>query len=455
MKACETGAFCLKDFNKNVEETWKELQFENDFSDMVLACEGQLFKAHKVVISSSSPVLRNILKNSYQNPFIYLTGVKSEDLRNIITLIYQGEVNVAEKNLYLFLEVAENLEIEGFCKISKDLVNVQENLTKKFIESGINTSQNYPVSYDYFQVSNTSIKEEVIKKDDQGTIKCPIEKVNYLENKNTEIFSRSETSHHHTLSFSENYLEKGSLEYISLNNDKVFTKTGSERKEINKKNTRKRRFLTKELKEYSDSLIASEDNLFSCRLCNKIFRDNYAAKKHTRTVHIKIHPCDQCDYKSTNLSQLKVHVDSIHEGIRHDCNQCNHKAKTKGGLIIHLNSKHKGVSYPCDLCDFKSTVKKSLDRHKASIHKTGEELLCEKCDYRTRTKENLRSHVRVKHQLIGVLCDKCNKLFSSNDHLKRHIESVHNKVRFLCNLCEHQTTQKGDLARHMRKVHTQ
>ena len=85
---------------------------------------------------------------------------------------------------------------------------------------------------------------------------------------------------------------------------------------------------------------------------------------------------------SQQICHLKVHVDSIHEGIQHNCNQCNHKGKTKAGLIIHLNSKHKGVSYPCDLCDYKSTVRKSLDRHKASIHKTVKELLCEKCDYR-------------------------------------------------------------------------
>ena len=66
---------------------------------MVLACEGKLVNAHKVIISSSSPVLKNILKHSPQNPFIYLTGVKYEDLKNIVTLIYQAKLPAPSESI--------------------------------------------------------------------------------------------------------------------------------------------------------------------------------------------------------------------------------------------------------------------------------------------------------------------------------------------------------------------
>ena len=88
---------------------------------MVLACEGKLVNAHKVIISSSSPVLKNILKHSPQNPFIYLTGVK-----------YQGEVAVAEDSLDFFLDVAANLEIKGFCKTNKQFSNLQAKYSKVY-----------------------------------------------------------------------------------------------------------------------------------------------------------------------------------------------------------------------------------------------------------------------------------------------------------------------------------
>ena len=42
-----------------------------DFCDVTLACEDKQIKTHKVIISSSSPVLRNILKFN-QNPHLLI-----------------------------------------------------------------------------------------------------------------------------------------------------------------------------------------------------------------------------------------------------------------------------------------------------------------------------------------------------------------------------------------------
>ena len=57
-------------------------------------------KAHKFIISSSSPILRNILKlNSNPHPLIYLRGVKYSDLKSLINFMYQGELNIAEEDL--------------------------------------------------------------------------------------------------------------------------------------------------------------------------------------------------------------------------------------------------------------------------------------------------------------------------------------------------------------------
>ena len=62
----------LKGFNS----TWKELQKEKDFCDATLACDDKQIQVHKVIISSCSSVLRNILKlSSHQTPLIFLRGV--------------------------------------------------------------------------------------------------------------------------------------------------------------------------------------------------------------------------------------------------------------------------------------------------------------------------------------------------------------------------------------------
>ena len=54
--------FCLRlnDFETNVRKSWKELQKEQTFCDVTLACEEKQIQTHKLVISAYSPILRNI-----------------------------------------------------------------------------------------------------------------------------------------------------------------------------------------------------------------------------------------------------------------------------------------------------------------------------------------------------------------------------------------------------------
>merc|ERR1719469_1467412 len=106
-------------FERNVRKFWQELQIENDFHDVTLACEDKQIQTHKIIISAFSPVLRNILKVN-QNPhqLIYLRRVKFKDLQNLLNFMYQGEVVVAKEDLPSFLEVAEDLNIKGLCEVN-------------------------------------------------------------------------------------------------------------------------------------------------------------------------------------------------------------------------------------------------------------------------------------------------------------------------------------------------
>ena len=79
-------SFCLRlnQFERNVKTAWQDMQAEADYCDVTLACEDKQIKTHKLIISSCSPVLRNILKsNQNQHPFIYLKGVKYEHLQKV------------------------------------------------------------------------------------------------------------------------------------------------------------------------------------------------------------------------------------------------------------------------------------------------------------------------------------------------------------------------------------
>ena len=102
------------EFKRNAKISWQELHTDGDYCDVTLACEDKQIKAHRLVISSFNPVLRNILKqNQAPNPPIYLTRVCFRNLQNLLSFMYQGEVEVTKEDLTSFLAVAENLNVKG------------------------------------------------------------------------------------------------------------------------------------------------------------------------------------------------------------------------------------------------------------------------------------------------------------------------------------------------------
>ena len=51
-------------------------------------------------------------------------------------------------------------------------------------------------------------------------------------------------------------------------------------------------------------------------------------------IHLK-YGCDQCEYKATRTSNLRVHKQSKHEGVQYSCDQCEYKAGRKENLKMH------------------------------------------------------------------------------------------------------------------------
>lgn len=117
-------AFCLKwnDFHTSLTSTFTELRAESDLLDATIFCEGQLVRAHKLVLSASSTIFRQLFRNNDQSllhhsqtvePVLMMWDVKSEDLKLLLDFMYQGQVNVAHENLNSFLALAERLQVRG------------------------------------------------------------------------------------------------------------------------------------------------------------------------------------------------------------------------------------------------------------------------------------------------------------------------------------------------------
>ena len=80
------------DFEDNVKAAFGQHRGSKEFSDVTLACEdGQQVEAHKIILASSSPFFKDILKrNKHPHPLIYMKGVKSENLMAIVDCLFWG-----------------------------------------------------------------------------------------------------------------------------------------------------------------------------------------------------------------------------------------------------------------------------------------------------------------------------------------------------------------------------
>ena len=128
------------DFQKNISSAFQEMRDDQDLADVTLACEGRKqFQAHKLVLSASSPVFKEIIrKNKHPHPLIYLKGMKAGALESVLDFLYRGEVNVYQQDLNDFLALAEDLELKGLTgQQPKDggylpnMQQVEENKIKK------------------------------------------------------------------------------------------------------------------------------------------------------------------------------------------------------------------------------------------------------------------------------------------------------------------------------------
>ncbi|XP_025200837.1 protein tramtrack, beta isoform-like isoform X1 [Melanaphis sacchari] len=129
--------FCLKwnNYPLNMVTELDSLRTSEDLVDVTLSCDGQLFKAHKVVLSMCSSYFRNVFKdNPCRHPVVILKDINQDDVQALLNFVYQGTVYISEKKLASFLRTAELLQIRGLAgaasTINTDLESTRTSLEK-------------------------------------------------------------------------------------------------------------------------------------------------------------------------------------------------------------------------------------------------------------------------------------------------------------------------------------
>ena len=112
-----------QNFNHHISNTLEALYTDKSFADVTLISDDHIqTSAHKFVLSACSPILKSLLINSPDShPFLYLPGVRQQELQSVLQFIYCGKVQVNQKSINKFLVLARLFQVIDF--IQEDIVN--------------------------------------------------------------------------------------------------------------------------------------------------------------------------------------------------------------------------------------------------------------------------------------------------------------------------------------------
>ncbi|XP_063696948.1 zinc finger protein 728 [Culicoides brevitarsis] len=174
----------------------------------------------------------------------------------------------------------------------------------------------------------------------------------------------------------------------------------------------------------------SEMKEFACTVCEKprYFAQESQLKRHMESIHESTEPdankkvrwysqktCEICQHVFANSKTLSKHIKQVHNKIKpFICKVCGYKAARKATITIH-ERQHTGerpLSCKVENCDFRAADPSVLVKHMKK-HDTGNSSTnyqCPKCDYTTIQAPALKNHIRAKHEDFypQIKCDQCN-----------------------------------------------
>ena len=115
---------------------------KEELADVTLISEEHLsFKAHKLILSLFSPVIKSFIGLSTEgNTVIHLRGTKGKDIQSLLDYFYNGEVKLEKENVAGFLDLANSFKIIERSNIEndlKDLLTIIQNEKIKFLVFGL------------------------------------------------------------------------------------------------------------------------------------------------------------------------------------------------------------------------------------------------------------------------------------------------------------------------------
>ena len=369
-------------FSETAEKAFRDLGSSGDFSDVTLAgADGKFVEAHKVILSSCSPVLKSILmKISHSHPLLYMKGMNTEDISLLLKFIYTGEVTLEKESLERFLETADELQIAGLTKPAGEKVAEMDVVNERKEEKEPTKPDNNSEIKDLVNKLETEIEsmEESLKSDGNSEVEDSAN----LETEPKESINKEtaceypgcekEFSTRANLRAHQRAIHEG----ITHNCLDCSFKTGfsgnlkKHKQKVHGGNDSIANPMDIEEEGGQVQLLDSEEPL-DAESDETLDAESYESKPffdYLDSGEAKSNACDRCGIENKSGKALMKHRREEHPGQSFLCKECGKEFASNNNLNIHKKAVHELVKYPCDDCDHQSTNKSYLSKHKKTKH---------------------------------------------------------------------------------------
>ena len=489
------------DFDVASGKTFTDLHLNPEFSDVTLVSQDNHFiHAHKVIISSCSSVLRNILLGSNQQHIINI-GTNYSDLKQLVKFMYTGQCDVEPLILVSFLAVAKSLQIKGLAPNDKE-----EDSSREFSNNVEDIST--------IHAKDDTGKQGLEVKIEELKIPSSLEYKEYkheIQTKSTDFIGETKTNDMEIITVDQvknDLLLDAPPENIVKEPSTITSISGEtfdgselspkiEYKETNHKDVHSSEKTkgTSDIQEMDDCLpnIVHELNTetksniiykYSCEKCDQSFMREKLLNNHAKLHETGKLTCKECNKDCFTYYGMINHNQTVHKRIdkKFNCEYCDYKAAYKVGVINHKRMMHADNLFGCDSCDFKSVDKGVVRKHTKSshqgscsicncaftnenkkshmeTHKVNGLFSCDICKYQTTLKWNqafkIKMHKIWSHDNISLVCDEDNCEYKTNRKasLKTHKENIHLQIKYTCDECGHQASTNSNLHQHIDAKH--
>ena len=243
-------------------------------------------------------------------------------------------------------------------------------------------------------------------------------------------------------------------------------------------------------------LNGAVSDISNCFVCHVEFQTNYGLKTHFEAEHKGVRfSCEQCNYKSSYRTSLKLHIKVKHEIEK----VCNNKLKSElenipaededdeslepgeivrddegeilGDSLLKTEVEEQNhcqsdgptsqpftLKYPQFLTiqEGEEDKKKAVAPGQAAHQRDENQLLwCQyaDCTFRSKYIPNLRRHETSQHRGLRFQCDQCPFTAKQKSEVVTHSKAEHDGIIYSCDCCDFKTSWKSYFKKHQVEKH--